>query len=181
MGIKSRKKHIDFQILDSSKIKVIMRFYPRRSNMRGFNEEVPKSFDEVYKVYYSWAILESRNMAWEDEEPRWGKYKKVFSMNWDECSVIFEVLSGAIKSVIEEKEKHLGLVSLGQPSSEWILEYHEVADLFKENLRDWVSFMVFNNWTSKGYRFNLGIDAVEDFKNYLNDINSYMLRHSVDV
>ena len=175
----SRKKKLDFSIYKDSHKKKKIRFYPKRSRL-GVLSSKEMGYEETYKVFYSWAILESKNVAWEDEEPRWSKYKKVFVMEWDDCSVLFEVLKGAIETVVGGKEKHLGVVSTGQPSSEWILEYHEISSLFKEGkgLDDWVSFMVFNNWTSKGYRFNLNVGDIPSFIDYLNSINRYMLKYS---
>ena len=169
-------KHMDFEISSNEHIRLLFRFYPRKSSIHSFTEEPPKDFNDVYKVYYSWAIMESRNRAWHDEEPRWPEYKKIFSMRWDECSPL-EHLVETIKTVVLTKEKQTGVVSMGQPSSEWIIGYHEMQGVFNEDIEDYLSFYVFNNWSNMGYRFSLDLSKVRKFIDYINSINSYMLKH----
>lgn len=50
------KKKFDFVLDDDPGInRTILRFYPRHTHVHSFNDDPPKSWEEVYKVYYSWA------------------------------------------------------------------------------------------------------------------------------
>ena len=53
-----KKRKIDFILNERRGYRLIFRFYPKRSSCHSFNENPPKSWNEVYKVYYSYAILE---------------------------------------------------------------------------------------------------------------------------
>lgn len=48
------KRKIDFILRnDEGFYKDIFRFYPRSTFVHSFNDNPPKNWDEVYKVYYS--------------------------------------------------------------------------------------------------------------------------------
>ena len=58
---------MDF-ILNKNKYSCIkFRLYPRLSHMHSFDDEPPKDLEGVYKVYYSWCILEAKNNCYSDE------------------------------------------------------------------------------------------------------------------
>ena len=88
--------------------------------MHHFGNEPPKNFDDVYKVYYSWAILESYpETAEENGEEKWGRFRKVFSMPFDECSCIGARLEAAVKLVMDHRRKEYRVLSSGWPGSVW--------------------------------------------------------------
>lgn len=95
------KRKFDF-ILNKNKFhQDIFRFYPRLSSVHSFNDAPPKSWDEVYKVYYYWAIIRRHfddNGKIESESSQ-----ILFQMHCDECSRIQE-LSESIKYVEEDTD-----------------------------------------------------------------------------
>ena len=53
-----KRRKIDFFIHDNIHEKLIFRFYPRQSHCHSFGDEPPKSWNEVYKVYYAYSIIQ---------------------------------------------------------------------------------------------------------------------------
>ena len=53
-----KKRKIDFVLRESDTSKLIFRFYPRRSSCHSFGDEPPKDWNDVYKVYYSYSIIQ---------------------------------------------------------------------------------------------------------------------------
>ena len=84
----SKKRKIDF-ILDEKNgtERLIFRFYPRRSSCHSFGDEPPKDWNDVYKVYYSYAIIKQWKF---DPEDQW-QSEMFFREGCDECSIIDEV------------------------------------------------------------------------------------------
>ena len=73
---------IDFILQNDEFSKLIFRFLPGLSHCHSFNEQPPKSWDEVYKVYYAYEIVEQ----WNDEDL--SNEDLLFSTSFDECSII---------------------------------------------------------------------------------------------
>lgn len=186
-----KKKHMDFILHDDEYDKIKFRFYPRESHVHGFTEDTcPKTWNAVYKHYYSWAILQAfKDDEIKGEEPA----LLVFDMSWDECSALLE-LSTCLQHVIDKKKRHLKVSTFGQPGSDWELKYRKAYahnpnyDWKKENpenvkqiripKNDYVEFHVWNNWTNCGYRFTLDIPKCKDFVVFLNEVNAHMLENS---
>ena len=82
-----KKRKIDFIIEQEEDERLIFRFYPRQSSCHSFGDEPPKSWSEVYKVYYSYAIIKQWKF---DPEGQW-ESEIMFSSGCDECSTIDEV------------------------------------------------------------------------------------------
>ena len=81
------KKKIDFNIYESDTYRMIFRFYPKQSHCHSFNNKPPKTWHDVYKVYYSWAILEQ----WKNENGDIEETVMLFTADCDECSIIDEI------------------------------------------------------------------------------------------
>ena len=83
----SKKRKMDYIIEQSDDERLIFRFYPRQSSCHSFGDEPPKDWNDVYKVYYSYAVIKQWKFESEDQ---W-ESKRMFYENCDECSVIDEV------------------------------------------------------------------------------------------
>lgn len=134
-------------------------FYPKESHMHGFHDEPPKTFKEVYKVYYCWAIEKTKG-----PHPA----KSLFSIGCDECSALTD-LSEVIRQCIRDKRDKRYLTA-GQDGSDWHLFFG-----FCPPAR--VGFYVFSNFTNKGYRFYLETERAEQFADFLDEVNNHMLEN----
>ena len=149
---------------------IVFRFYPKSSRMYGFDEEKrPKSFSEVYKVYYSWAIIERSSFA---------STNVLFRLGCDECSALFG-LGEYIREAIKNKCKKLSIPSHGQEGSIWEIEYYKGRKRPKWAFYpDRIQFSVWSNLTNKGFRFWLTVDEAAKFAEYIDRINHHMLENS---
>ena len=176
---------MDF-ILNNNKYSCIkFRFYPRLSHMHSFDDEPPKDLEGVYKVYYSWCILETKNNCYSDESD-YSAFVRVFSFDYDENSVL-RFLDKAIRSIICHRTEKTELCSVGQPGSEWNIYYKEYFDLDENDEeihvpeRDYLLFQIWDNFSNKGYRFELSVDRAKEFCDYLCDINKHMLENGESI
>lgn len=177
----SCKRNIDFVLYERGLAKKIFRFLPRQSHVHSFDYDPPKSWDEVYKVYYSFKIFWSNTS------------EEIFDSGCDECSVL-EYLGEALKKLIDadvkESEFNSDNVSMHlQPMGmgvDWMITKWPEYD-FVDNSEDdeWpeqqivdykYEFMLFNYY-EKGCRFVLAEEDVKRFIDYLNTVNQYMLEH----
>jgi len=169
----TKRKYIDFSIYDRDNEKVIFRFYPEESNCHSFGDEPPKSWDEVYKVYYSYAILQKFK---NDPSPR-----TLFKEHCDECSVIDEV-AARIKLIVKGQEIFHGKSPNG--------EEYEIPLLNKEVFPmgqgvGWVINKISEdtfgiqmwNWNDTGYRFYLKKDKLKEFGEFLEECCEHMLEN----
>lgn len=80
------KRKLDFVLSEDDMSRKIFRFYPYRSHCHGFYDNSPKTWEEVYKVYYAYAIL----LRWKDDngnmEPE--STDVLFDARCDEASII---------------------------------------------------------------------------------------------
>lgn len=152
------KKKMDFILVYNAYYKDILRFYPRETRVHGFADKPPKSWDAVYKVYYSWSIFRQ----YDDNK------KLLFDIHCDECSMI-PSLSTIIKEVIKTG-KTFNYPTLGQPAVDWIIS--------KRNKKyQYYDYQVYNNWTNQGYRFTLNKKKTVEFCDWLDKINQYALKN----
>lgn len=56
-----KERKLDFVLKERNGYRLIFRFYPKQSHCHSFNDKPPTSWNEVYKVYYSYAILGTSN------------------------------------------------------------------------------------------------------------------------
>ena len=173
------KRKFDFVLSQNSYHRDIFRFYPRSSDVHSFNDDPPKNWDEVYKVYYSWAII--RQYFDDDIEGKIASEESevLLDMGLDECSRIPE-LSEIIKSVILTG-KPFDYPTFGQPAGDWYVaqgngRYDWDKNKYDEDYK-YYNFRVFNNWTNQGYRFTLDKEIALKFCDYLDMINDYALKH----
>lgn len=165
---------MEFVLRNRPERQVVFKFYPEYSHMHGFGDEPPKTFQEVYKVYYCWGIMEQSAE----------RMTRRFYMDCDECSVLTE-LSSYIRTALKVHNR-LEAVTFGQPGSDWTIqrffipdcELEEEQDENELTERDYVDFTVFDNYTNTGYRFTLSVNEAELFANFLDRVNEHMLERS---
>ena len=167
----SKKRKIDFVLEESDTSKLIFRFYPRRSSCHSFDDEPPKDWNDVYKVYYSYSIIRVY------KEDNW--YKTLFNCRCDECSIIDEIaerckLLAEGKTVFEgehDGEKYtIKLLNnevhpFGMGTSWMISRYNTIYEF---RLLD---------WNNVGCIFYLEKDKLKAFGEYLSECCEYMLAH----
>lgn len=172
-----KKRKIDFVIYEDEDEKIVFRFYPRQSRCHSFNEELPKSWKEVYKVYYFYSIFTV------DKED--GSHEVLFDGRCDECSVIDEV-AARIKLIIDGKTTHAVHDST--------LNKDYVIQLLNEDIYSFADCVVWRielckekyeiylwDWQGKGYRFGLSKEKLKAFGEYLEYCCEYMLEHGESI
>lgn len=161
----SKVKKLDFVIEnrkhDDEHKQIIFRFCPTESHCHSFDDDPPKSWDEVYKVYYSYHIFERYD--WLDFHCS----DLVFNMPCDECSILTS-LAFYIRDLVKTGKSKTSAITFGQPGSEWIIE---------RTSHNAYKFTVWEDPSNKGYRFWLPADRMEEFAEYLDTVNEYMLQH----
>lgn len=182
----NKKRKIDYVIEQSDDKRLIFRFYPRHSSCHSFGDNPPKSWSEVYKVYYSYAIIKQwkfdKNDQWESEI--------MFCEHCDECSIIREVgercllLSDGTEVFKREDGEKIQLLNRRMipfgMGTEWTIskktciEYGYDED---DDIRNvYYDFVLFDYW-DKGFRFTLTEKDIRDFGEYLIGCCEYMLIH----
>ena len=162
------KRKFDFALFDTSLFRDIIRYYPRRTHVHSFDENPPKTWEEVYKVYYSWAII--RQHYGDDEKIERSEF--LLEMPCDECSQIPD-LSEIIKYVMKTGET-FDEPTFGQPAADWMIKKERVDYVYYD-------FEVFDNWTNQGYRFAFTEGETLKFCTWLDKINQYALEHGEEI
>lgn len=162
------KQKIDFVLKNVKGIyRDVFRFYPRRTHVHSFDHNLPKSWEEVYKVYYTWSII--RQYYDGNENEKIVDSKIIFEIDYDECSMLPN-LSDIIKEVIKTGET-FDYPTIGQPSADWCIKRHRWDNKIENKDYEFYKFQVFNNWTNQGCRFELNKDNTLKFCNWLDKIN----------
>lgn len=171
------QKYNDFMLMHDNNVQLLFRFKFSQSHMHSFDENPPKTYGDVFKVYYSWEILRSINDSWTDE-PNWQPFQAIFSFRCDECSALTS-MSWIIRHVIRYKKKRQEVNSFGQPASDWELEYKKGWEGLDSGIsqKDQLLFKVWNNSSDLGFRFWLDIQTALKFSDFLDECNQYMLEH----
>lgn len=182
----SKKRKIDYLIEQSDNERLIFRFYPRQSSCHSFGDEPPKSWFDVYKVYYSYAIIKQWKF---NSDARW-ESEVMFYEHCDECSIIDEIghrcllLADGLEVFKREDGEEIKLLNqrilpFGM-GTEWTIlkrtcvEYgYEDEDDIKHTYYD---FMLFA-YGDKGFRFTLDERNIKTFGEYLIGCCEYMLTH----
>lgn len=157
----------DFTIDKNEDFETIFHFFTRDSRCHSFNDDPPKTWKDVYKVYYSWSI--TQNMLGMDDEVV--ESEVLIDVVWDECSRLTD-LSDCIRDMIYNKKENIYLAPLGQPASEWHID--RIAN-------DTLLFTVWEDPRDTGYRFRLSDETAEEFAQFLDEVNQYMLEHGVGI
>lgn len=183
----SKKRKIDYIIEQSDDERLIFRFYPRRSSCHSFGDEPPKSWSEVYKVYYSYAIIRQ----WKFEPDDQWESEVVFYEHCDECSEIDEVgqrcllLADGVEVFKREDGKEIPLLDnrilpFGM-GTEWTISKRTWTDFGYDDdeedvVHTYYNFVLFD-YGNKGYRFSLDEKDIKTFGEYLLGCCEYMLAH----
>ena len=173
----SKKQKIDFVLRDNSDTEIIFRFRPRNSSCHSFNDKPPKSWDEVYKVYYSYSII---------ERSKDGDYFNVlFDCSCDECSVIDDI--GARAKYISEGKKE---VKISCKNDQYVVkllgkEVHPIGYGVSwkiDEIRNSKNYRIeMWNWNNTGYRFTLSTEKLKEFGDFLLGCCEYMLAHGCPI
>ena len=157
----------DFIISNNGYYTKIFRFIPENTHVHSFNDNPPKDWKNVYKVYYSWQIIIKDN---EDNEE-----EILLDFVCDECSEIPN-LHGIIEHVIKTGET-FDYPTFGQPAADWTIKKVTGTDALKEKPYEYYDFCVFNNCSGQGFKFILNKEETLKFCEYLDSINQYALEH----
>lgn len=182
-----KKRKIDFVLEDNEfdDERLIFRFYPRQSSCHSFGDELPKAWSDVYKVYYSYAVIKQWKFNPEDQ---W-KSEIMFREECDECSIIDEIgrrcllLSEGIEVYEREDGKEIQLLDqkiypFGM-GTEWIIhKYVRSSFNWDEGEPDitYYTFVLFD-YFDKGFKFTLEEKDIKAFGEYLLECCEYMLAH----
>ena len=172
------KKKLDFILEQDEDERLVFRFHPRSSHCHSFNETPPKTWEEVYKVYYSYSILKQ----WK-EDGKWKECEIVYNEPCDECSII-NTIAFACLGLAKGNTYHENLLNgelvridfLGNTfypmgyGTEWTIDKIERP----EGTR--YQFTLFD-WHCVGYKFYLPEEKMEEFGTYLKSCCDYMLEH----
>ena len=167
-----KKRKIDFVLHESKDEIVVFRFYPRQSRCHSFNDAPPKSWSEVYKVYFSYRIFR----RWKENNST----ETLFKCTCDECSVIKEI-SNRIEYIVQGKKT----ISVSYGGEEYIIKLLD-EEVFPMGYGvSWIIHKLSSEeypitmwkWNNTGYRFVLDKDKLKRFGEYLNECSEYMLAH----
>ena len=170
-----KKRKIDYIIEERDKRRLIFRFYPRQSSCHSFGDEPPKSWDEVYKVYYSYAIISQWKL---EPDSQWESDVKYYE-HCDECSIIDEIaerckLLAEGKTVF--KGEHDGEEYTIKLLNNEVHPFGMGTSWTISRRNNIYEFMLFD-WDNTGYRFFLEKDKLKTFGEYLSECCEYMLAH----
>lgn len=155
-------RYINFILVKDEFSKLIFRFLPQLSSCHSFYDTPPKSWAEVYKVYYAYEIVEQ----WiEDDEHR---EDLLFSTTFDECSIIDRV-ANFIENFEEWSFDHETFTPIGD-GVQWKVR--------KDSFKNQQGF-AFELWKhcGMGYRMFLPEEKCIAFAKFINDCCEYMLAH----
>lgn len=167
-------KKIDFVIRDNGDEQIIFRFRPRQSSCHSFGDDPPTSWDDVYKVYYSYSIFKK----YKDDNTS----KILFDCKCDECSSIDKVATRCLYLADGCTSIDIKHPYTGEPYTIHFLDneihpfgygVHWSIKQLNDNL---YSISMFN-CDDVGYRFCLKQYKLKEFGNYLNKCCEYMLAH----
>lgn len=183
----SKKRKIDYIIEQEDDARLIFRFYPRQSSCHSFGNEPPKNWNDVYKVYYSYAIIKQWKFNPEDQ---W-ESEIMFYEHCDECSIIdivgerclllansVEIFKRADGREIQLLDNRILPFGMG---TEWAISKHVCTEYgYFEDEQDVVTtyytFMLFD-YDDKGFKFTLEGKDIKAFGEYLLGCCEYMLAH----
>lgn len=168
-----KKKKIDFVLRENDDEVLIFRFYPRSSCCHSHNCLPPTKWEEVYKVYYSYAVILKHK---DDRESR-----ILFNSGCDECSSIDEVAERCI--LLSEGKKTVTVRPFDGEEREIDLLDNEIMPTgmgvfwtISEMRDDYYNIQMFD-WDDVGFRFILKKEKMKEFGEYLNECCEYMLAH----
>ena len=153
------EKNFAFLLKRNENETIGFRFFPERSHVHGFGDECPKTWDEVYKVYYDWSIYMT------DLDKRSSFYV------WDEGSALADIAAAITKLAAADKTDSASFNAFGD-GADWDIRY------FVNKECDMHSFE-FGVWNHhRGFRFYLDRDDALRFAAFIRKTLAYMLEHS---
>ena len=179
----SKKRKLDFIINESNDRRLIFRFYPRQSSCHSFGDEPPKGWNDVYKVYYNYAVIEQ----WKFEPDSQWESEIMFHSHCDECSIIDEVghrcllLADGYETFERENGERIPLLDkeifpFGM-GVEWTISKTTWSDWEDENIIHTNYKFTLFDWFCRGFKFNLNEKQIKSFGEYLIGCCEYMLEH----
>lgn len=172
-----KRKKIDFVLYEDNYEKIVFRFLPQQSSCHSFGDKPPKSWKEVYKVYYNYKIfrrLKNDNFVYEP-----------FLSHCDECSVIDEV-AARIKHIVEGKKS----ITVNRGDDKYVIKLlgeevfpcgdgvsWTINELHIRTRKEKLYEIVLWNSNEEGYRFQLRKGKLKEFGEYLSKCCEYMLAH----
>lgn len=182
----SKKRKIDYIIEQADDERLIFRFYPRKSSCHSFGNEPPKNWDDVYKVYYSYAIIKQWKFNPEDQ---W-ESEVMFHEDCDECSIIDEVghrcllLANGLEVFKREDGKEIQLLNqrifpFGM-GTEWTISKRTCVEFGykdEDDIKHIYYIFVLFDYGNKGFKFVLKQENMKSFGEYLLGCCEYMLTH----
>ena len=178
-----KKRKIDYIIREEDDERLIFRFYPRQSSCHSFNEVPPTKPEEIYKVYYSYAVIKQWKFNLEDQ---W-ESEIMFYEHCDECSIIDEIgqrcllLAEAYETFEREDGERIPLLDkkvfpFGM-GTEWTISKRTYVSNWDDEKEDvYYKFTLFD-YFDKGYRFRINQENMKAFGEYLLGCCEYMLAH----
>lgn len=168
-------RKLDFILYEDEDERLIFRFYPRQSHCHSFNDKPPKTWNDVYKVYYSYGIISQYKL---DEDSQWNS-EIMFKEDCDECSIISEV--GQRCFYLSEGKTY---VDVSNDTKSWSVKLLDeevypfgMGTTWKiSKVRNNYKFELFD-WWNKGFKFLLDENKIKDFGQYLLNCCEYMLKH----
>ncbi|MDE6731470.1 MAG: hypothetical protein K2J77_01155 [Oscillospiraceae bacterium] len=153
------EKNFAFLIKKTDDETIGLRFFPKRSHVHGFGDECPKSWGEVYKVYYAWCIFHTD----------FGKRSEFYV--WDEGSALGDLADVITRFVAADKTDSALLNAFGD-GADWDIRYYVNAECDMRTFE-------FCAWSfHRGFRFNLERDDAVRFAAFIRKTLAYMLEHS---
>lgn len=154
---------IDFILQYNAFSRLIFRFLPQFSSCHSFDDNPPKSWQEVYKVYYTYEIVE----RWSEEGQN--NEDVLFSTAFDECSIIDDVAQ-FIDQLGWNSFRSKTFTPCGD-GVQWKLQKRRHP---RQGLG--IKFELWKR-NNVGYRMFLPEERCIAFAKFLNDCCEYMLAH----
>lgn len=176
--------NLTFTLESDEYSRIIFQFDEKRSSCHSFGDNPPKNWQDVYKVYYTWSILEQYR---DREEYEWSTDYE-FSV-WDEGSALRAVGEYA-KAIADGKKKYI--VTDPSTGEEHTFKYLNDTLQACGDGADWTisekrrfgrkeeKRYIFSIWNRrKGYRFMLPDGRMREFGEFLTAWCEYMLENGV--
>lgn len=187
-----RKRKMDFVLYEDEFYRFIFRFYPRLSHCHSFDEEPPKTYKDIYKVYFNYAIICQYLV-----DGKFESSEQIWNSDCDECSIIDEIayacdkISSKIfsetKTVYGEKHTFKYLDETFSPRGDgidWIIRKVERYKYWDENGETLNKPEAFHNFEfllkrndGVSYIFELSPEKTKEFGQFLQKCCDYMLEH----
>lgn len=154
----------------------VFRFDTKYSACHSFNDKPPTKWEEVYKVYYYYQIVQIDKE--EDEE------EILFDSCCDECSVVYEIAERC--KYLAQCKKQVKITRDDGKSRTFKLLNEEIKPcgmgVFWTIRKPYnkYKFELFN-WFDKGYRFWIEQNKIGEFGKFLESCCEYMLAHGVPI